>query len=117
MKIGPDDLLLIIDVQNDFCPGGALAVAVDFHRGLPSLLCAKDGAKNIHLPFTEPGTGFHLELRAALQDADDIGDDLHTISLDEVGDFKRPPRPWVFRAHELHDLAPVGKVTVQRGRV
>ena len=27
MKIGPDDLLLVIDVQNDFCPGGALAVA------------------------------------------------------------------------------------------
>ncbi|MCC8982697.1 bifunctional nicotinamidase/pyrazinamidase [Bradyrhizobium acaciae] len=27
MKIAPDDLLLIIDVQNDFCPGGALAVA------------------------------------------------------------------------------------------
>ena len=27
MKIGPDDVLLIIDVQNDFCPGGALAVA------------------------------------------------------------------------------------------
>ncbi|MGX9430334.1 MULTISPECIES: bifunctional nicotinamidase/pyrazinamidase [Bradyrhizobium] len=27
MRIHPDDLLLIIDVQNDFCPGGALAVA------------------------------------------------------------------------------------------
>jgi nicotinamidase/pyrazinamidase len=27
MKIRPDDLFLIIDVQNDFCPGGALAVA------------------------------------------------------------------------------------------
>ncbi|MBR0751346.1 bifunctional nicotinamidase/pyrazinamidase [Bradyrhizobium jicamae] len=27
MKIRSDDLLLIIDVQNDFCPGGALAVA------------------------------------------------------------------------------------------
>jgi nicotinamidase/pyrazinamidase len=27
MKVQPDDLLLIIDVQNDFCPGGALAVA------------------------------------------------------------------------------------------
>ena len=27
MKIQPDDLFLIIDVQNDFCPGGALAVA------------------------------------------------------------------------------------------
>lgn len=26
MKIGPGDLFLIIDVQNDFCPGGALAV-------------------------------------------------------------------------------------------
>ena len=28
MQIRPDDdLLLVIDVQNDFCPGGALAVA------------------------------------------------------------------------------------------
>jgi nicotinamidase/pyrazinamidase len=27
MQIRDDDLLLIIDVQNDFCPGGALAVA------------------------------------------------------------------------------------------
>jgi nicotinamidase/pyrazinamidase len=27
MKIGRDDLLLVIDVQNDFCSGGALAVA------------------------------------------------------------------------------------------
>jgi len=26
MQIRPDDALLIIDVQNDFCPGGALAV-------------------------------------------------------------------------------------------
>ena len=26
MQIKPDDVLLIIDVQNDFCPGGALAV-------------------------------------------------------------------------------------------
>jgi nicotinamidase/pyrazinamidase len=27
MKITPQDALLVIDVQNDFCPGGALAVA------------------------------------------------------------------------------------------
>jgi nicotinamidase/pyrazinamidase len=27
MDIRPSDLLLVIDVQNDFCPGGALAVA------------------------------------------------------------------------------------------
>ncbi|NVN87798.1 MAG: bifunctional nicotinamidase/pyrazinamidase [Rhodopseudomonas sp.] len=27
IRINDDDLLLIIDVQNDFCPGGALAVA------------------------------------------------------------------------------------------
>jgi nicotinamidase/pyrazinamidase len=27
IRPGDDDLLLIIDVQNDFCPGGALAVA------------------------------------------------------------------------------------------
>lgn len=27
LTIGPGDALLVIDVQNDFCPGGALAVA------------------------------------------------------------------------------------------
>ena len=27
MRIQPDDVLLVVDVQNDFCPGGALAVA------------------------------------------------------------------------------------------
>ena len=27
MKTTPNDVLLVIDVQNDFCPGGALAVA------------------------------------------------------------------------------------------
>jgi nicotinamidase/pyrazinamidase len=27
MEIGPSDVLLVIDVQNDFCPGGQLAVA------------------------------------------------------------------------------------------
>jgi nicotinamidase/pyrazinamidase len=27
MQIRPDDAFLVIDVQNDFCPGGALAVA------------------------------------------------------------------------------------------
>jgi nicotinamidase/pyrazinamidase len=27
MEMRPSDLLLVIDVQNDFCPGGALAVA------------------------------------------------------------------------------------------
>ena len=26
MRLGPGDALLIVDVQNDFCPGGALAV-------------------------------------------------------------------------------------------
>ena len=27
MQIGPRDVLIVLDVQNDFCPGGALAVA------------------------------------------------------------------------------------------
>ncbi len=26
MKIAPQDVLVVVDVQNDFCPGGALAV-------------------------------------------------------------------------------------------
>lgn len=27
MQIGPQDVLVVVDVQNDFCPGGALAVS------------------------------------------------------------------------------------------
>jgi nicotinamidase/pyrazinamidase len=27
MRITPQDVLIVIDVQNDFCPGGQLAVA------------------------------------------------------------------------------------------
>ena len=34
IRPGDDDLLLVIDVQNDFCPGGALAVA-DGHAVVP----------------------------------------------------------------------------------
>ena len=26
MAVGPHDVLLVVDIQNDFCPGGALAV-------------------------------------------------------------------------------------------
>jgi len=26
LAIGPDDVLIAVDLQNDFCPGGALAV-------------------------------------------------------------------------------------------
>lgn len=26
MQLGPEDVLIVVDVQNDFCPGGALAV-------------------------------------------------------------------------------------------
>lgn len=34
MKIQPTDALLVVDVQNDFCPGGALAVD-EGHRVVP----------------------------------------------------------------------------------
>ncbi len=27
LKIGDSDVLLVIDVQNDFCPGGSLAIS------------------------------------------------------------------------------------------
>jgi nicotinamidase/pyrazinamidase len=42
MQIGPRDVLVVVDVQNDFCPGGALAVADGdavievIHRAAPS---------------------------------------------------------------------------------
>ena len=36
MKIGPADLLIVTDVQNDFCPGGALAVT-DGNAVIPAI--------------------------------------------------------------------------------
>src|SRR6185437_14343209 len=27
MQVNPQDVLLVVDIQNDFCPGGALAIA------------------------------------------------------------------------------------------
>jgi nicotinamidase/pyrazinamidase len=41
MQIGPHDVLIVVDVQNDFCPGGALAVpggdavSAVIHRSAP----------------------------------------------------------------------------------
>ena len=36
MNFGPNDALIVVDVQNDFCPGGALAVA-DADRIVPGI--------------------------------------------------------------------------------
>ena len=36
MKVQPSDALIVVDVQNDFCPGGALAVE-EGHRVVPPI--------------------------------------------------------------------------------
>ncbi|HEY6490152.1 MAG: bifunctional nicotinamidase/pyrazinamidase [Terracidiphilus sp.] len=41
MHLTPTDVLLVIDVQNDFCPGGALAVTDGSDVIAPVLHCAK----------------------------------------------------------------------------
>jgi len=41
MQLTPQDVLIVIDVQNDFCPGGALAVADGDAVIVPVLRCTK----------------------------------------------------------------------------
>ena len=40
METNPKQALIVVDVQNDFCPGGALAVAVEDHSGWEQVLAA-----------------------------------------------------------------------------
>jgi nicotinamidase/pyrazinamidase len=68
MRMGPGDALLIVDVQNDFCPGGALAVPegdavipvlnqwIDEanSRGVP-VFASRDWHPRNHISFKERG--------------------------------------------------------------
>jgi len=66
MKITDRDLLLIVDVQNDFCPGGALAVphgdeVVPVINRLvplfPHVVLTQDWHPQGHLSFASSHTG------------------------------------------------------------
>ncbi len=68
MHTTPHDVLLIIDVQNDFCPGGALAVADGdavipaIHRIAPSfehILLTQDWHPAGHTSFASTHAGKH----------------------------------------------------------
>ena len=61
VRPGDNDLLLIIDVQNDFCPGGALAVA-DGDAVTPFLFVSEAGVVS---PSSCPGLPPSLKLRRA----------------------------------------------------
>jgi hypothetical protein len=74
-KIGPSDVLIVVDVQNDFCPGGRLAVPGGdfssfrnrvFYDGgfwpLKSEMTACDLAKEVHSP--------HMAAAALLETSD-----------------------------------------------
>lgn len=89
IKLAPGDALIIVDVQNDFCPGGALAIAEGdsvipvinawiqkfSQEGLP-VFASRDWHPKEHLSFAPeggpwpphciqdtPGAGFHKALQ------------------------------------------------------
>ena len=88
IKLTPSDALLLIDVQNDFCPGGALAVAdgdavvpilnawiAAARRGGAQVFASRDWHPADHMSFAEqgglwpphcvkgtPGAAFHGDL-------------------------------------------------------
>lgn len=68
MKIGTDDALIIVDVQNDFCPGGSLAVdggdnvataisglATHFRNAGARIFATQDWHPENHSSFVEQG--------------------------------------------------------------
>lgn len=68
VALGPDDGLMIVDVQNDFCPGGALAVpggdkvvpalndyATQFHRAELPVAASRDWHPEDHTSFEAQG--------------------------------------------------------------
>ena len=68
MKIGTDDALIIVDVQNDFCPGGSLAVeggddvataitglAAHFKNAGARIFATQDWHPENHSSFAEQG--------------------------------------------------------------
>ncbi len=110
--LAEDDALLVVDVQNDFCPGGALAVP-DGDRILPVLndwidaadrlglpiIASRDWHPEHHVSFEEregpwprhcvqntPGAAFHPDLR--LPDDADIVDKGDTPDHDDYSPFQ-----------------------------
>ncbi len=68
MRIAPTEVLLVIDVQNDFCPGGALAVAAGdevlapIHRIAPHfehIVLTQDWHPAHHISFAASHPGKH----------------------------------------------------------
>jgi nicotinamidase/pyrazinamidase len=66
MQINPQDVLIVIDVQNDFCPGGALAVAYGdavipvIHRIAPKfdhIILTQDWHSPAHFSFASAHPG------------------------------------------------------------
>jgi nicotinamidase/pyrazinamidase len=66
MQIHPTDALLVIDMQNDFCPGGALAVEGgdeivpiinSLAQKFPHVLLTQDWHPPVHISFASSHTG------------------------------------------------------------
>jgi nicotinamidase/pyrazinamidase len=79
MKISPTDALIIVDVQNDFCPGGALAVpdgdkVVDpINRIAPlfrHVVTTQDWHPRHHISFKEQGGAWPVHCVAGTQGAE-----------------------------------------------
>ncbi|MGH2760825.1 MAG: nicotinamidase [Actinomycetota bacterium] len=92
MKVSDTDALIVVDVQNDFCPGGALAVpegddvvpvinrlmplfrhviaTQDFHPPGHSSFSSRGGPWPEHCVQDTPGAGFHPDLE--ISHADEI---------------------------------------------
>jgi nicotinamidase/pyrazinamidase len=92
VEIKDDDALLVVDVQNDFCPGGALAVpdgdaVVDVVNHLTPLFSIVVATQDFHPPdhssFTEQGGPWPVHCVQGTKGAD-FHPDLDTSRFDEV---------------------------------
>ena len=130
-EIADTDVLLVVDVQNDFCPGGALAVpdgdAVvervnrmaaqsefvvatrDWHPADHGSFAAQGGPWPVHCVAGTPGAELHAGIDSDSIDA--VVDKGQAVDREGYSAFEAEELGQLLREHEVTDLTVVGLAT------
>jgi nicotinamidase-related amidase len=129
--VEPDDALIVVDVQHDFLPGGALGVAEgerifdpidalaprfarvyatrDWHPGGHSSFAAQDGPWPVHCVAGSHGAAFHERL--PLQHVDRVIDKGIVVETDGYSGFAATALDEDLRAHGVQRVFVCGLAT------
>jgi len=105
------DALVIVDVQNDFCPGGALPVpdvvaTRDWHPDNHGSFAAQGGPWPAHCVHDTPGAQLHPGIDATRIDV--VVDKGQTRDTDGYSGFEQTELESILRDHDVETLHVVG---------